>query len=168
MPSAFTNPNIRERVATNTATGYYADDHTDPASFIEGTVQWRVGERVLTFLVLVVKRGPNGLAVRGAVRGGEFFDAMWAHFAAVGTVVDVIQAEWTTVPLSPTATFTTNLDGFNAAVLVHPTLEAAALHGTPTSSFARRKGYTGVTVVQALPPSQAGPFDEVIVQFRRH
>jgi hypothetical protein len=130
-------------------------------------VQRRNGENVLTFIVLAVKPGPNGTTLRGAVRGSQFFQAMWTHFAWVGTVIDVIQAEWTDAPLSATATFTTNLDAFNAAVLVHPTLEAAALHGTPTGSYARRKGYTGVSVVQASRPTPTGPFDEVIVQFRR-
>jgi hypothetical protein len=160
-------PNVRERSATNTATGYYADDPTDPDFFIEGTVQARGGEGVLTFIVLAVKSGPGGAVVRGAVRGSEFFDAMWAHFAAAGTAIDVIQAEWTTAPLLSSVTFTTNLDAFNAAVLVSPTREAAASHGTPTGSYARGKGYTAVTVFRALPPGPTGPFDEVIVQFRR-
>jgi hypothetical protein len=162
-----TNLSIRERAATNTATGYYADDRSDPDFFIEGTVQPRGGLNVVTFIVLAVKRAANGMPVRSAVRGAEFFDAMWAHFAAAGTPIDVIQAEWTSAPLSATATFTTNLDAFNAAVLVHPTLEVAALHGTPTGSYARGKGYTAVTVVQALRLTPTGPFDDVIVQFRR-
>jgi len=161
------HPDIREQAATNTATGYYADDRTDPDFFIEGTVQPRGGEAVLTFIVLTVKRGPGGTTIRSAVRGREFFDAMWAHFATAGTSIDVIQAEWTTAPLSATASFTTNLDAFNTAALVHPSLEAAAFHGTPTGSYAGGKGYTVVTVVQAVRHQPTGPFDDVIVQFRR-
>lgn len=161
------NPNLRERAATNTATGYYADDRTDPDFFLEATVQPRSGENVLTFIVLAVKPGPNGTTIRSAVRGSEFFEAMWAHFAAAGTVIDVIQAEWTTAPLLGSAAFTTNLEAFNAAVLLHPTPEAAALYGTPTGRYARKKGYTAVTVVQALRSAPAGRFYDVIVQFRR-
>ena len=121
---------------------------------------------MLTFIVLAVKSGPSGTPIRSAVRGSEFFEAMWAHFAAAGTVIDVIQAEWTSAPLLGATAFTTNLDAFNAAVLLHPTPEAAALYGTPTGSYARGKGYTAVTVVQARQPTPTGPFDDVIVQFR--
>ena len=82
----------------------------------------------------------------------------------------MIRAEWTSAPLSATVTFTTNLDAFNAAVQVHPTLEDAARDGTVTGKYAKGKGYTTVVIVRALPPSaagQRGPFDEVVVQFRR-
>lgn len=122
---------------------------------------------MLTFIVLAVRGGPTGRTIRGAVRGREYFDAMWTHFALAGTTIDVIQAEWTTAPLMPMAIFTINLDAFNTAVLVHPTREAAALHGTPTGHYARTKGYTAVTVFRALPPGPTGPFSDVIVQFRR-
>ena len=164
------NPNIREEVSTNSATGYYADDDTDTDFFIEGTVQSGSGENVLTFIVLAVKAGAGGSTIRGMVKGSEFFDAMWAHFAAAGTAIDVIQAEWTAAPLSVVATFTTNLDLFNAAILSHPTLEAAALYGTVTGHYARSKGYTKSTILHALPQnvaSRQGPYDDVVVQFRR-
>jgi len=168
--TASTNPNIRESTSTNSAVGYYADDCTAPDFFIEGCIQPTGGEHVLTFIVLAVKPGAGGAATRGTVRGSEFFDAMWAHFAAAGTNIDVIQAEWTTAPLSATATFTTNLDAFNRAVLTHPTLEAASLDGTVTGNYAKKKGYIHVTVVHAFPPStpgRKGPYYDVVVQFRR-
>jgi hypothetical protein len=164
------NPNIRERTTTNNATGYYADDCTDPDFFIEGSVTMRKGELVLTFIVLAAKSGPGGTTIRGKVKGSEFFEAMWTHFIASGTTIDVIQAEWTDRPLSITATFTTNLDAFNKAVLVYPTLEAAALHGTVTGNYSKKKNYTKVTIVSVDPPSSAGqkgPFKDAIVQFRQ-
>jgi hypothetical protein len=161
------HPNIRERTATNTATGYFADDSSDSDFFIEGTVQLMSGERVLSFIVLAVRPGPNGTTIRGAVRGSELFAAMWAHFVAMGTVIDLIQAEWTTSPLLGNLPFTTNLDAFNAAVLVHPTLEDAALHGTPTGSYARRVGHTRVLVVRTRQHAPHDPYYDVQVEFRR-
>ena len=47
--------------------GYYAGDATAPDFFIEGSVQSRAGENILTFIVLAVKPGPGGAATRGAV-----------------------------------------------------------------------------------------------------
>ena len=170
VPNTSANPSIRERTSTNTAIGYYADDCTDPDFFIDGSVQSKGGENVLTFIVLAVKPGPLGTPMRGRVKGSEFFDAMWAHFVAARTTIDVIQAEWTNTPLSATATFTTNLDAFNKAILTHPTLEAAALHGTVTGNYAKKKGYTKVTIIHVLPlsaPGQKGSYNDVIVQFRR-
>jgi hypothetical protein len=164
------NPNIQESASTNSAFGYYAEDRTDRDFFIEGIVQVKGGENVLTFIVLTVKQAFGAASVRGTVRGSEFFDAMWAHFAAEGTTVDVIQAEWTAAPLSAIATFTTNLDAFNRAVQVHATLEVAALEGTVTGKYAKKKGYTVATIVHALPPGASGktvPYNDVIVQFRR-
>lgn len=164
MPVA--NPNILERSVSNSATGYYAEDCTDPDFFIEGNVQEDGGEFVLTFIVLAVKRDPGGIARRGAIRGSEFFEAMWQHFAAAGTRIDAIQAEWTAAPLSAIASFTTNLDAFNAAIHRFPTLEIAALHGTPTGKYAASRGYSRVNIVRALPLGGM-PYNEVVVRFRR-
>lgn len=170
MPYFPANVDILESTATNTATGYFADDATNPTFFIEGAVRSSAGEAVLTFIVLAEKGASDGTAIRGAVRGREFFEAMWSHFSACGTVIDVIQAEWTSAPLSAAVAFATNLDAFNAAVQFHPTLDAAALDGTVTGKYAKGKGHTTVVIVRALPPSaagQKGPFEDVVVQFRR-
>jgi hypothetical protein len=164
------NPYIRERTDKNSATGYRAEDSTDPVFFIEGSTITINGETVLTFIVLAMIPGKGGTTIRGKVRGSEFFDSMWYHFASAGTNIDVIQAEWTDGALSPTATFTTNLDAFNKAILVYPSNEDAALDGTVTGKYAKRKGYTRVSVVSAVPSSsqgQTGTYKEVIVQFRR-
>jgi hypothetical protein len=164
------NSDIQERTSTNTATGYRAEDRTDPDFFIEASIANIGGETILSFVVLAVKTGPRGSTIRGKIKGGEFFDAMWAHFASRGTSIDVIQAEWTDAPLSPVATFTTNLDAFNKAIQLFSSAEDAALQGTPTGHYASKKGYTRVNFVHTLPtllPKQNGPFTEVVVQFRR-
>ena len=164
------NPHIRERASSNSATGYYADDPTDSDFFIEGSIQSKGGENVLTFIVLALKTDVHGATTRGMVKGSELFDAMWAHFVAMGTAIEVIQAEWTNAPLSATARFTTNLDAFNKATHTQPTLEAAAIHGTITGKYVKKKGYTKVTIIHALPlriSGQQEPYSDVIIQFRR-
>jgi hypothetical protein len=165
-----TNPDIREMNSANTATGYYAENCPNPDYFIEGSVLTINGERVLTFIVLAIKAGPGGTIIRGRVRGSEFFDAMWAHFASKGTTIDVIQAEWTDTQLGATATFTTNLEAFNKAVMVHSSLDDAARAGTVTGKYAKKKGFTKANIIRALQSSlqgQTGAYKDVIVQFRR-
>jgi len=163
------NPYIREWSSTNTGTGYYADDLTNPDFFIEASIATIKSEKILTFIVRTIKPGPGGTVIRGKVKGSEFFEAMWEHFVAMGTTIDVIQGEWSDRVIFNFGKLTANLDAFNRALLIHSTREDAASNGTPTGRYAKKKLYTKVHFAKAEPPSQTGtgPYTDVVVQFRR-
>jgi hypothetical protein len=153
------NPNLQEDTTFNTRVGYRATDRTSPQDFfIEGSVRLENGENILTFLVVTEVPGQP----RGMVRGAEFFAAMMGYFAAIGTAVDVIEAEWS----NTNPRWVTNLDAFNKESGLRPTLEEAATHA-PTGKYATRHQYTKVEVVRANPPGATGAYTDVLVRFRR-
>jgi hypothetical protein len=159
------NPYIREASSTNTATGYYAEDRVDPDFFIEASVTQINGEKVLSFVVQALKMCLSGAIIRGRIKGIDFFDTMWDHFQLLGTHIDVIQGEWSDAPLIGNVSFTTNLDSFNKAVLVYSTLDEAALEDTVTGKYAKKYGYSKVSISQVH--GQRGVYTHVVVQFRR-
>jgi hypothetical protein len=148
------NPNIKED-PRNTPTSYHAEDCNDSRFFIEGSIR-SGGGGALDFIV--VAQLPDG--TRGAVSGTELFDAMWDH---LGASARVIEGNWSTADPN----LTTNLSAFNAALRSNTNLTErdAALNYTPTGNYARNKGFTNVSIVQALPVGQRGNYTDVVVRF---
>jgi hypothetical protein len=151
------NPNIKEDPAQCTATGYRGEDCRDARFFIEGSVR---SGGILRFLV--VAELSDGTRSPSGIRGKDFFNTMLDHFTAMGTTVNVIEAEW----LAGNPDWMTNLVAFNTALQAGDDEKVAATK-TPTGVNATRRGYTNVDPLRLNPPGQKGNYTDVLIHFKK-
>lgn len=157
MPTPPANPNLQVEPSKTGPRSFYAADVSDTRFHIEASLRTVGSEYVLSFIVLAELLD----GTRGQVRGSEFFNAMMDHFG--NDAVDVIEGQWETInPI-----WGTNLKAFNTIFVTTNVTEEAAATRVPTGIYATRRGYSNVTIVQALPPGKRGSYTEVLVEFRK-
>jgi hypothetical protein len=154
VPDMSANPIIKEDPAQSTSNTYRGEDYLDSRFFIEGSVR---SGGVLSFLVVAKLR--DGTRSPSGLRGKDFFNAMLDHFAAMGTTVNIIEAEWQ----ATNPDWRTNLDAFNKALQAGDEEKVAATK-TPTGVYATRRGYANVDPMRTI--GQKGFYTDVLIHFK--